>query len=186
MDAHLLSGKPLIMVVWHERLWMSPYMFNTQLGKICSITTSSRIAYFGHFLLARFGFDAVQLDPKEKTAKVNRQILELIRRGYSIAISPDGTRGPSRVCKPFPISWARKTQLPIFCVTFSLRRALRTPTWDRSLIPLPFNRGALLAHRWEQGLPRIMTKEQVETLSRDLGDQLNILTDDADKRVGRL
>ena len=185
MEALLRSGKPVMIVLWHERLWMSPYMFNTALGKICSIMTSSRIARLGHCILRRFEFEAVAVDPKQDAARANRQVLALVNNGYSLAISPDGTRGPPRVCKSFPIKWARKKGLPIFCVTFSMRKTLRTTTWDRSLIPLPFNRGALLARRWDHLPLRTISKDQLEKLSTDLGDQLNMLTEEADQKTGR-
>jgi lysophospholipid acyltransferase (LPLAT)-like uncharacterized protein len=184
MDEHLREGQPVIMVLWHERLWMSPYMFNTRLGKICAITTESRVATLGQRLLRRFGFESEMIDPKGDPTRFNRKIIGRIRDGYSIAISPDGTRGPPRVAKPFPIKWGRATQVPIFCVTFAMRRKLRVPTWDRSHIPLPFNRGAMLARRWNETIPRRMSSDQLEALVANLEDALNELTLESDRLAG--
>ena len=184
MDDCLRNKQPIMALVWHERIWMSPYMFNTKLGKICSVTTKSEVADVGHLLLERFDFEAEMIDPKKSPLAVNRRLLQRIRNGYSIAVSPDGTRGPSRVAKPFPITWVRQTNIPVFCVTFSMRRSLRLPTWDRSLVPLPFNRGVLLARRWTRDVPKRMSNEQFAALTNDVGNQLNALTDEADNMLG--
>ena len=186
MDDLLRSGKPVMILMWHERLWMSPFMFNSRLGKICSITTASRIAHLGRFILQRFGSEVVAVDPKKNALHANREILKYIRNGYSIAISPDGSRGPARVCKPFPLIWASKTQIPIFCVTFSLQRTARLQTWDRPFIPLPFNSGAILARRWDCDLPEKISIDQLERLSAQLQVELDRVTFMSDQKVGRI
>jgi lysophospholipid acyltransferase (LPLAT)-like uncharacterized protein len=185
MDDFLRAGKPVLAVVWHERIWMSTYMFNTDLGRICALTTKSQIAHVGHLMLESFDFEAEMIDPKRNPIAINRRVLRRIRDGCSIAFAPDGTRGPSRVCKPYPVKWVRQTQVPVFCVTFSMRRTLRLPTWDRAHVPLPFNRGALLARKWTQTVPADADESQLEALTRDLGAALNAVTTEADRIVGR-
>lgn len=185
MNECVRSNQPVLTVIWHERLWMSPFLFDTTLGKICSITSESRIAYTGKFLLRRFDFESIMIDPKKNPVGLNRQLFRRIREGYSIAISPDGTRGPPRVAKSFPITWARKTRMPIFCATFAMRWRLKTPTWDRSHIPLPFNRGVLMVRRWTEEIPKDASPEDIEVLTRKLEGALNTLTDEADTMVGR-
>ncbi|MEM9392743.1 MAG: DUF374 domain-containing protein [Pseudomonadota bacterium] len=185
MNDFVRSGQPVLTVIWHERLWMSPFLFDTTLGKICSITSESRIAYTGKFLLRRFDFETIMIDPKKNPVGLNRQLFRRIREGYSIAISPDGTRGPPRVAKSFPITWARKTKMPVFCATFAVRWRLKTPTWDRSHIPLPFNRGVLMVRRWEEEISDAAHEQDIDTLTLKLEEALNAFTDEGDRMVGR-
>ena len=185
MEESLRSGQPLISVIWHERLLMSPYLFNTKLGRICAITTESRVATLGKSLLEHFDFESEQIDPKKDPTRFNRQIIRRIRDGYSIGISPDGTRGPPRIAKSFPVKWARSTRVPIFCVSFAMRRTLRVPNWARPHFPLPFNRGVLLVRRWDEDVPRKASAEEIEALTGKLTDALNALTLESDQRVGR-
>ena len=177
------EGRPVIILVWHERLLMLNYFFDTDLGKVCAITTDSRMAQLGKRLLRRFKFDTVMIDPKKNSIALNREILRRIRRGESVFISPDGTRGPARVAKSFPIVWARSTQIPVFCAAFSVRRSMRLPTWDRAHIVLPFNRGTMLVRRWEEAVPRNATEEQMEMLRESMCDMLNAVTDEADQFI---
>ena len=181
----LRAEQPVIILVWHERLFMSTYLFDTNLGKVCAITTQSRMAELGQRLLRRFKFDSVMIEPKANPIVLTREIFRRIRRGESVVISPDGTRGPARVAKSFPIVWARSTQIPVFCAAYSVRRSMRLPTWDRPHIVLPFNRGVFLLRRWEETVPRNATEEQMERLREMVSDKLNAVTDEADEHIGR-
>lgn len=42
MDAALSAGEPVIMVLWHQRLLMAPFLFSRELGPFCSLTSSGR------------------------------------------------------------------------------------------------------------------------------------------------
>ncbi len=183
MAAILKEGQPVIILVWHERLMMSTYLFDTNLGKVCAITTDSRMAKLGQRLLRRFKFDSVMIEPKKSSIALTREILRRIRRGESVVISPDGTRGPARIAKSFPIVWARATQIPVFCTAYSVKRFVRLRTWDRPHIVLPFNRGVFLARRWEETVPRNATEEQIEMFRENLSEMLDAVTDEADQCV---
>ena len=58
------SGQPAILVMWHERLLMSPYMFDTKSGAVTAILTKSRMAYLGTVMLTDFDFDSLIIPPK--------------------------------------------------------------------------------------------------------------------------
>ena len=179
------SGQPVILVIWHERLLMGPYMFDTNAGKVCSILTKSRMAYLGTFLLRHLNFEALMIPPKANPLSLNREVFRRIQNKQCIVISPDGTRGPPRVAKAFPVVWARTTQVPIYVCAYAVRRSFRLHTWDRSHIVLPFNRGAMLVKRWDETVPRKASADELETLRDKLSHELNDVTDEVDRRVGR-
>lgn len=179
------AGQPVILVIWHERLLMSPYMFDTRAGKAVAILTDSRMAYLGQIMLGNFGFDALMIPPKANPMSLNREVFRRIKDQQCVVISPDGTRGPPRVAKGFPLVWARTAQIPIFCCAYSIRRCFRLPTWDRAHIALPFNRGAMLLRRWDEEVPRKASAEDLEDLRAKLDRALNDVTDEVDRRVKR-
>ena len=177
------AGTPVIIVMWHERLFFSTYFFDTKRGKVCAITTKSKMAKLGRLMVEKFNFSSLMVPPKSKQMHLNRQILRRIRHGESIVISPDGTRGPARVAKNFPILWARSAQTPVFCASFSVRYFFRIATWDRAQIALPFNRGVMLIRRWEEKVPSRASEEEIEALRSDLNDALNQITQDSDRAI---
>jgi lysophospholipid acyltransferase (LPLAT)-like uncharacterized protein len=58
--------------------------------------------------------------------------------GGVVAITPDGSSGPAGVVRPGIAYFALRTRATVYCVKMSASRAVHAPTWDRTLIPLPF------------------------------------------------
>ncbi|MEM0948961.1 MAG: DUF374 domain-containing protein [Pseudomonadota bacterium] len=184
-DAVLKCGQPIINIIWHERLPMCPYLFDISRYPLSAVTTHSRVATLGQVALGHFGIEAVTFDPKESPVGATRAVIRKMRDGYSVALSPDGSRGPTREAKAFPIPWIRATKAPVFCVAYSIRRGFRLPTWDRALIPLPFSRGALMVKRWDYEMSAKPDEAEIERLRQSLNRAANDITDAADRAAGR-
>ena len=60
------------------------------------------------------------------------------RIAYGITV--DGSGGPALVFKPGGALIARSCRAPIFLARTWCKRRLELPTWDRTAVPLPFNR----------------------------------------------
>lgn len=65
-------------------------------------------------------------------------------RGRSLAITPDGPRGPREVVQPGIILLAQRTGLPIVPLGASAQNRLVLPSWDGFLIPHPFSRAVVI------------------------------------------
>ena len=61
-------------------------------------------------------------------------------RGYDLAITPDGPRGPRYVVQDGAMSLAQITGLPMVPVSYHLHWKIQLKSWDRFQIPLPFSR----------------------------------------------
>ncbi len=183
MDAALREG-PIIFCVWHQRLVMAPYMFDQELGRFCSLTSSARAGRLVGGILGRFGFDTVPMSSHKRHVALSREVLRRIDAGFTIGIAVDGPRGPAREAKTVPIVWARSSGRPIFVLSWSARRTIKLPIWDKTMIPLPFSRGVLRCRRWEQEVPRKVTPAQTETLRQQLEAALNDITDATDQATG--
>ena len=98
-------------------------------------------------------------------------------RGYDLALTPDGPRGPCYVVQDGVTSLAQLTGLPIVPVTFQLQWKIRTNSWDRFQIPVPFSRCEMI---FEQPIriPRDATDEQREALRQELERTLRAISQD--------
>ncbi|MBK0329462.1 DUF374 domain-containing protein [Rhodobacteraceae bacterium F11138] len=180
MDDAVRSGDAIIMALWHQRLMMSPYMFDSTLGPFCSLTSSARAGSMVGRLLGRFGFDTVPMSSHKRHVALSRTVLGKIRDGYSIGIACDGPRGPARIASTVPLVWARASGKRIFVVSYSARRQITLPTWDHLTLPAPFTSGVLMCQEWTQQVPRKASEDQIETLRLDLQAALDEVTDAAD------
>ena len=60
-------------------------------------------------------------------------------RGYDLAITPDGPRGPRYVVQDGAMVIAQVTGLPIVPASYHLKWKIQMKSWDGFQIPLPFS-----------------------------------------------
>ncbi len=185
MDAALRAGEPVIVALWHQRLMMSPYLFDASLGKICTLTSAARAGRLAGQVQALFGFDTIAMSSHKRQVALSREVLGRIRDGWSIGIATDGPRGPAQLASTVPLVWARTSGCRIFVVAFSANRVLEVPTWDRMWLPAPFSKGVLACREWPETVPRKSTDAETEDLRGKLETALNEVTDEADRAAGR-
>ncbi len=185
MDEALQSGEPVIVALWHQRLMMSPYLFNTSLGKICTLTSANRDGKRAGQVQKQFGFETIAMSRSKRHIVLSREVLGKMKEGYSIGIATDGSRGPARIASTVPLVWARASGARVFVVAFSANRVKEFNTWDRLWLPLPFTKGVLMCREWQETVPRRASDEETEKLRLKLESALDAVTDEADLAVGR-
>jgi lysophospholipid acyltransferase (LPLAT)-like uncharacterized protein len=182
---HLDTGEPAVMVLWHQRLIMAPFLFDMERGKICGLTSSARAGRLAGRIVQKFGFVTVAMSSHQRHVSLSRAVLGHMRQGMSVGIACDGPTGPARQAKTFPLVWARSSGHPVFVTAYAGRRCIRLPTWDRMMLPLPFTRGALLVRPFPHRIPRKLDDAGMEDLRQKLDAALDAVTDEADRRAGR-
>ena len=185
MDEALRKGDPVIVALWHQRLMMSPFLFDASLGKMCTLTSGARAGRLAGQVQARFGFETIPMSSYKRHITLSRAVLRKINDGFSIGIATDGPRGPARVASTVPLVWARASGKRVFVVSFAARRVFEFPTWDRMMLPKPWTRGVFMCREWEHKVPRKASDDQIEALRLDLEGALERITDEADLAVGR-
>ena len=67
-------------------------------------------------------------------------LVDTLRAGHDVGITPDGPRGPRYEFKPGAIIVARRTRAPLLLVGAEFASAWRLRSWDRFRLPRPFSR----------------------------------------------
>jgi lysophospholipid acyltransferase (LPLAT)-like uncharacterized protein len=67
-------------------------------------------------------------------------LVDVLRAGHDIGITPDGPRGPCYELKPGALIVARRTQASLLLVGAEFHSAWRMKSWDRFYLPKPFSR----------------------------------------------
>ena len=98
-------------------------------------------------------------------------------RGYDLAITPDGPRGPRYEVQAGAIALAQLTGQPLVPCCYSLAWKITLKSWDRFQIPLPFGR-AVMRFGEPLRVPREASDEQRELLRLQLQERLRELTVD--------
>ena len=71
-------------------------------------------------------------------------MVKWVRDGGAMAITPDGPRGPVEELQKGAVALARVTGAPVLFVGIAMRPCIRLDTWDRTIIPLPFAKAAMV------------------------------------------
>lgn len=177
--AILASGKPFLVVFWHNRLGLIPCTWPR--GRPLAMVHSSHGD--GRMLgQALSDFITVPIEGSTRRNPMNamRGMLRALKDGYPVAITPDGPRGPRMRCQPGVIEAARRTGIPILPVTCSSRPRIQIGSWDRFLFPLPFTRCVVMI-----GAPiRIAKDDAREDARLRVERELTAVTDAADRHLG--
>ena len=71
-------------------------------------------------------------------------MVDLIRKDYSIAITPDGPRGPIYNMKAGAVVTAKKTNVPLFLTGIGIKKKFILKSWDHFEVPKPFSKVVVL------------------------------------------
>ena len=137
------QGVGVILVTWHGRTFIPITRFRG-LGYWAIISTS-RDGEYQDRIFRRFGWNTVRGSTSARGAvQAALAMTRHLKKGATLAFTPDGPRGPSRKVQPGSIFLAQKSGCPIIPAGISASPRRLMPAWDSYLFPLPFARAALI------------------------------------------
>ena len=83
---------------------------------------------------------AVRGSHKRRGAHAVMELVESVKNGADVFITPDGPRGPRYRMSPGPIYAASKLGVPIVPLAINYSSCWKLNSWDRFQIPKPFSK----------------------------------------------
>jgi len=142
----------VVLVFWHERLLAMPWLWPSAFPLFALQSPHPDGRMMSH-AIGCFGVKTVWGSSNRNPLSGLRGLKRVLDNGHSVAITPDGPRGPARVTAAGPISIAQMAGKPIVPMCWSVDRYWRASGWDRLIIPKPFARGQFV-----MGKPIIVEK----------------------------
>jgi lysophospholipid acyltransferase (LPLAT)-like uncharacterized protein len=139
-------GGPTIYCAWHNRLALSLDVYfgyarrRKQSAGLAALVSASKDGAFLSAILECFGVQPVRGSSSRRGPQALLELTTWAERGYDLAITPDGPRGPCYVVQEGIIKLAQVTGIPILPASYRLGWKIRANSWDRFEIPLPFSR----------------------------------------------
>lgn len=129
-------GEAVIFCGWHGRSLIPANFFK---GKgLWAIISLSRDGEMQKRIFNKFGFNVIRGSTGRGGARAAVEAIRVLRKGESMAMTPDGPRGPSGVVQEGVILFAQKSGAALIPVGSFSKPGWQAPTWDRYLIPWPF------------------------------------------------
>lgn len=133
---------PAIFLFWHEYI---PFLFYLRGHcRISMLVSKHGDAEWLSCAAKHMGFSLVRGSTNRGGAKAMRELITS-SRAQSIAITPDGPRGPRRQLAPGPVYLASRTGLPLVLCGLGYSACWRLNSWDRLALPKPGARGRVVA-----------------------------------------
>jgi lysophospholipid acyltransferase (LPLAT)-like uncharacterized protein len=148
-DADLLKTQrpgPVIFCIWHNRLALAMYAYRNVMRKnhpdrpMAALVSASKDGAFLASVLESFEVQPVRGSSSRRGAQALLELVSWAERGYDLAITPDGPRGPRYTVQDGVMSLAQLTGLPIVPASYHVNFKYELRSWDRFQVPLPFAR----------------------------------------------
>ena len=134
----LAAGGGVIYTLWHGRLLPLTYYHRQQ--NIATLISQSSDGEYIARVVERWGYTAIRGSSSRGGSGALREMVKVARTGRSMAITPDGPRGPRQKLKPGVLTLAQLTSQPLIPMSASATRAWWVDArWDLFLVPKPFS-----------------------------------------------
>lgn len=141
-----IAEGPAIFSLWHNRLAvaMPAYQYVVQRDhparKVAALISASRDGAILASVMEKCGAQTVRGSSSRRGGQAMVELSRLAKRGYDIAITPDGPRGPRYQVQPGVISLAHLSGHPIIPCSGVIHWHKELKSWDQFQVPLPFTR----------------------------------------------
>jgi lysophospholipid acyltransferase (LPLAT)-like uncharacterized protein len=133
------GGQPFIYACWHGQIL--PLLWHHRGCGAVLLISRSRDGDLVARVASHFGYQAIRGSSSRGASGALRALSRELSAGRSVAVMPDGPRGPAHVMAPGAIAAAQSAGgVPILCVGCAAPRAWHAGSWDRMMVPLPFAR----------------------------------------------
>ena len=163
---------PIIMLFWHEYILFPFYL--RRHNDMAILLSQHRDADWLHEAARHRGFATVRGSSTRGGAAALRELMQLTKT-KSLAITPDGPRGPRRKLAQGPIYLSSKLQIPLVVCGLGYDRPWRLRTWDKFAVPRPYSRARGIASPRIQ-IPTNLDREGLEHYRQQTEAVLNQLT----------
>jgi lysophospholipid acyltransferase (LPLAT)-like uncharacterized protein len=155
------AGRPVVFVLWHGRLLSGTY--HQRGNGLVALISEHRDGEYIARVVRRWGYGTVRGSSTRGGTGALRGLIQQVRAGRSVVVTPDGPRGPREVLKPGALRVAQLSGAPIVPVATGASRSWWVEGWDRFQIPKPFSR-VRIVYGDPIEVPRDLDDEALEIL----------------------
>jgi hypothetical protein len=176
-------------LLWHEEVFTVAYGYMHAGFRPHTLANTSNAGEIITRLLQRCGFTVFRGGSGRRSRRVDgvlHDMIEHMREGHGVlyGLTVDGSRGPAYRMKAGGIVIAARCRKPLVLVRTWYRRCVRLRSWDRTAIPLPWNR-IRYAWRGPYFAPEPLTPEALEAFRLRLENDLIDLAAESYAELGQ-
>ena len=175
------SNEEYIFCCWHNKLFLGPHLLPR--NRIINALQSSHSDGMVTSLAFKYlGMNVILGSSKKGGMQAFRKMVKCIKLGESVAITPDGPKGPKEKVKEGIIKLAQITETSIIPLVWTTNKFKLINSWDNFVIPYPFSKGV-----YSFGKPIYIKKQineyELETARQNLENEIKRLTKEVENKL---
>lgn len=156
------SATPCIYVAWHAH--MLPIFAWHKHESLVILASEHGDGELAARLASRWGYSSIRGSTTRGASRALRAMVRALETGHSLALTPDGPKGPREVFAPGALMAAQQAGASIVFMGVVPRHAWQLRNWDRFLIPKPWTEIAV-AHSAPYRVQAASMREAAEEVS---------------------
>ena len=138
VDALRHDGHPVALLLWHGQLL--PLLYVMRFQSIACLISTHRDGELIAQVARRLGCKLIRGSSSRGADRALLGLVRTLRDGFTVAVTPDGPRGPNRSFAPGALVAAHRASAPVVAFGVHASRAWVLNSWDQFMIPKPFAR----------------------------------------------
>ena len=134
-------------------------------------------------IFQQLGYKTIRGSSARGGERVLVEAIRALKAGNSLAMTPDGPRGPSGVLQPGVVFMAKKSGAVLVPVGISAGPRMLAKSWDRYMVPIPLGKAVLIFGDPISVAPNA-SDEEVEAARLRLEQEIHRLEGEAERRCG--
>jgi len=136
------TDEPVAFVLWHNRLILTSEIFRRfrQGRAVYGLVSASKDGAWLSEFFSLVGIRTVRGSSSKLGREAVNALVDVMRAGNDIGITPDGPRGPLYDFKAGGLIVARRVHAPLLLIGATFESAWQLRSWDRFYLPKPFSR----------------------------------------------
>lgn len=130
--------KNFISAFWHGSMMIG--WFLNRNGNAAALVSQSKDGDVLASVLKKWNYNVVRGSSSTGGNDALVTMVLLMRENYSLAITPDGPRGPILKMKAGAVVTAKKSNVPLFLVGIGIKNKFTLKSWDNFEVPKPFSK----------------------------------------------
>jgi lysophospholipid acyltransferase (LPLAT)-like uncharacterized protein len=132
------EGQPVALLLWHGQLL--PLLYVMRFQSIACLISTHKDGELIAQIARRLGCKLIRGSSSRGADRALLGLVRALRDGFTVAVTPDGPRGPYHTFAPGALVAAHRAEAPVVAFGVHASRAWYLSSWDRFMIPKPFAR----------------------------------------------
>lgn len=167
---------------WHGKTLLFSYRFRRRGWWV--IISHSRDGEIQTKIFQRLGYQVIRGSTGRGGVRAAIEAIKALKAGGTMAMTPDGPRGPSGVVQGGVMLMAAKSGARLYPVGLAASPCIRVNSWDRYMVPMPFGK-CVMVFGDPITVPKGADEATIEQIRVQFEDALHRMEAEAEGRFGR-